>query len=218
MRIRSNVRLSDDEQHGTLILRQRFSHRARRLRAAILAFAGFLICAPFILIVNVVGSGAGLYNMLAAHPVITLQLGLVALLGVFASVYGTYEFVRPSLRARSIRLGQTQVNVAENISGRARVWREPLHAYSGIRHRVTTTSEGAFHTLLIEHPQPERSLHIAYETNLGNQAIIEASERFGLPILNHSSIASRFRPRGKPASRFRGSFRPNRVAEATITP
>jgi hypothetical protein len=94
------------------------------------------------------------------------------------------------------------VNVAENISGRARVWREPLHAYSGIRHRVTTTSEGAFHTLLIEHPQPERSLHIAYETNLGNQAIIEASERFGLPILNHSSIASRFRPRGEQVQRF----------------
>jgi len=218
MRIRSNVRLSDDEQHGTLVLRQRFSHRARRLRAAILAFAGLLICAPFILIVNVVGSNAGLYYMLAAHPAIALQLGFLTLLGISASVYGTYEFIRPSLRARSIRFGRKQVNVVESISGRARVWREPLHAFSGIRHRVTTTSEGAVHTLLVEHPQPERSLHIAHETNLGNQAIIEASERFGLPILDHSSVASRFRLRGKRASWFPSSFRPNGAVEVPVAP
>jgi hypothetical protein len=216
MRIRSNERLSKDDRHGPIFLRQRFSHRSRRLRAATLALAGLMICAPLGLIVNTAGSGTELYSLIQTHAITAFQLGLLGVLGISAFIYGALELTRPALRARAIRLDASQANVAENVSGRSRTWREPLHAYNGIRHQVITTSEGAIHTLLLEHPHPGRTLHLACEANLDNQAIVEASERFGLPILNHPAAATGFKSRGEPRGWFSGRDRPIGIAENPI--
>jgi len=201
MRIRSNERLGNerldnDHQQGPIILRQRFSHRTRWVRAAVLLLTGCLICVPLISIFAASGGHISFASFIAGQPITSIQLSLLALLGVSAICYGAYELFRPALRARTLRLDRLQVHVAESVSGRTRSWREPLNAYRGLRHQVNTTSEGAIHTLLIEHPSPERTLHIVFGTNLSKQTILDVSLRLGLPILDHSSAPAHFWPQG----------------------
>jgi hypothetical protein len=178
--------LADPASEGQLVLRQRFSNSSRRLRAAALTAAGLLLCAPFVMLLGLDQPAAQLSRLAATNPLAALQLALAALLSVAALICGLCQLLRPAIRERVIAFEGDKACVEETVRGRQRRWQEPVDGYRGIRHKVFTTSEGVVHALLLEHHRPNRSLHIAYEPHIADKTILDASRRYGLPVLKAS--------------------------------
>lgn len=193
MRIYQFDRLSNGKSGSgsTLRLEQRFSHSHRRVRAAALAAAGTMICAPFVLILTNAAARGELLPLANQQPYAALQLAIAALLGAVALIFGLGELLQTVVRQRVIEING-QVAVVQDF-GRRRTqrWQEPLTSFKGIRHRVQTRSSGPVHLLMLEHARPARSLCIAYETRIANQVIVEAGRRFDLPILTNTGNSSR---------------------------
>ena len=118
-----------------------------------------------------------------SDPMAVAQLGIVLAIALAALYFGVAELNQPAVRKRVIRLIGDQVIVKETVRGRERRWQEPLASFQGLRHRVRTTSAGTIHTLMFEHVDPARSLHIAYETHITKQVIVDTAVHYKLPIL-----------------------------------
>lgn len=172
------------EENGAFVLRQEFSHARRRLRAGVLVAGGGLGCLPFALLLGDPGARSRIAELAVGDPMALAQLGIALALACAAVLFGAFELTQPMVRKRLIRIANQQVIVDDTARGGCRRWQEPMHAYRGIRHRVHTTSSGTIHTLMLEHAHAARSLHIAYETHIANQAIVEAASRFDLPVLH----------------------------------
>ena len=186
MRIRHMETLSDDTSalDSTLMLEQRFSHSRRRIRAAALAFAGALLCAPFTLVLANQLARAQLVELSSAEPLVAVKLGLAALIGLAALYCGLAALLQRVVRKRIVKIDRGQAIVEDVVGGRKRSWQEPLCSYSGIRHQVQTRSSGPVHILMLEHARSARTLCIAYETHIANQAIVDAGRRYNLPVLS----------------------------------
>lgn len=172
------------KERGAFVLEQEFSHARRRLRAAVLVTGGGLGCLPFVLVLGDAGARGRVGELMSGDPLAMLQLGIALALALAALVFGALELAQPAIRKRLIRIDKNQVIVDDTARGGQRRWQEPMESYRGIRHRVHTTSAGTIHTLVLEHARSARSLHIAYETHIANQAIVEAASRFDLPVLH----------------------------------
>ena len=181
------------EAGDTVVLSQKFSHGHRRVRAFAMALAGFLLCLPLGMVLASSVARTRLVELAASQPAIALQLAGIAALGLTALYFGISELRRPVVEARIIELGTSDAIVDDTLQGSTHRWQAPLSAFIGIRHRVFTTSGGTIHTLLLEHAQPTRSLHIAYETYIANQTIVDAARRYDLPILEPASLSLRKR-------------------------
>lgn len=192
MRIRSiealDSRLGDET--GSIVLRQEFSHARRRLRACVLVGSGGLGCLPFALLLVDAGARSRVGELVSIDPMAMAQLGIALAIALAALFYGAFELTQPEVRKRLIRIEKNQVIVDDTARGGSRRWQEPMESYRGIRHRVHTTSAGTIHTLMLEHAHAARSLHIAYETHIANQAIVEAASRFDLPVLHAGDTGS----------------------------
>ncbi len=166
-----------------LILRQRFSQRGRRLRALVLSTAGVAILVPFGAVAMTGGALDQAAKILAHNPMALPQLGLLFAIGLFATVRGILDFIRPGLKSRNVTIDANTANVEEFIGGRRRRWQEPVNAYRGLRHRVFTTSSGAMHALILEHEDTARSVHLKCGAPISDQAISAAASCLGLPVL-----------------------------------
>ena len=173
---------------GSVVLLQEFSHGHRRVRAFAMAFCGGLLCLPFALVLASAAARARLADLAISDPIAVAQLGIVLAIALATLYFGLTELNQPAVRKRVIRINDDQVIVEDTVRGRERRWQEPVRSYHGIRHRVLTTSAGTIHTLMLEHPHPARSLHIAYETHIANQAIVHAAGHYKLPILRSGSV------------------------------
>ncbi len=185
MRICSFETLGGDAtaEDGSTVLLQKFSHRYRRVRAFALACCGGLLCLPFVLVLSNAPARSRFVELVNSDPMAVAQLGIVLALALAALYCGVAELYQPAVRKRVIRLIGDQVIVKETVRGRERRWQEPVASFLGLRHRVRTTSAGTIHTLMFEHVHPARSLHIAYETHITKQAIVDAAVQYKLPIL-----------------------------------
>jgi len=183
-------RLSGDaaEPVNTIVFSQKFSHGHRRVRAFALASAGLLLCSPFALVLATTASRLRLVELTNAEPIVVAQLAMVAAIGLAAFYFGTAELSREVVRERIIKLDGDNAIVNDTVRGRTHRWQTPISAFRGVRHRVLTTSGGTIHTLQLEHDQPARSLHIAYETYIANQTILDAARQYDLPILQPASL------------------------------
>ncbi len=189
MRICSFETLGSDAtaDDGSVVLLQKFSHHHRRIRAVALALCGGLLCLPFGLVLSNATARTRIAELATSDPTAVAQLGIVLAVALAALYVGVAEISQPAVRKRVIRLNGDQVIVKETVRGRERRWQEPVPSFQGLRHRVQTTSAGTIHTLMLEHVQPARSLHIAYETHIAKQVIVDAAGHYKLPILPSGS-------------------------------
>lgn len=185
MRIKSIETLGStpSADDGSVVLLQKFSCRQRRFRAIALAGCGAILALPLSTILADTAARAHLAALITTDPAAVGQLAIVYTIALGALIFGLLDLFQPVISKRIIRLDPERVRVAETVRGRERVWHEPVDAYRGIRHRIMTTSAGTMHTLSLEHPRAARSLCIAYETHVSNQAMIDAAGRYQLPIL-----------------------------------
>lgn len=184
---------TDAEASDSVVLSQKFSHGHRRVRASAMMLGGLALCTPLGLILSNAAGRARLIELGIAEPMIAVQLATVAMIALAALYFGTAELSRPVVRERVIEFDGANAIVDDTVKGRKHRWQAPMSAFKGIRHRVFTTSGGTIHTLLLEHAVPTRSLHIAYETHIANQTIVEAARRYDLPILEPASSTLRKR-------------------------
>ena len=169
---------------GAMVIHQWFSHRSRRLRALMLVGAATLLLLPFLALSTLDGFQAHVALLAAEHPLSAVQLLALVALAVAAFVFGAVHLVRRGLLKRTIQIEDGRVRVVDVCGGRVVCWEEPVERYVGIRHAVFTTSEGPLHQLSLEHAEPWRSLVIASQRFIGPDAILEAAERYQLPILS----------------------------------
>lgn len=187
MRIRTMERLVGEgaEAEGRIVLRQEFSHASNRMRACMLTAVGALLCTPIAMLLT---NEEARSHFAVLAPLPAIQLILVALMGLAAIAFGLTQLFRPAVRQRVVELRDVEAVVDEKVGRKSQQWREPFSGYRGIRHRVSTTSEGARHSMLLEHRRSKYTLLIAYETHLGNQAMVDAAQRFDLPVLGPESL------------------------------
>ena len=175
----STVEADDD----SVVVLQKFCHRHRRVRSIALALCGGLLALPFGLVWADPSARVHFAALMTSDAGAVLQLAIVFVIALTAGLSGLITLCLPLVTKRVIHIDHERVTVEDTVRGRNRLWYEPIQAYRGIRHRIMTTSAGAVHTLSLEHPLPDRSLCIAYETRISNQAMIDASGRYQLPIL-----------------------------------
>lgn len=184
---------SPRDDDGSVVLVQKFSGHQRRLRAIALAGCGVLLCLPLGAVLADTAARMHLGNLLTTDPAAVGQLAIVCLIALGALLFGLLDLFQPIISKRIIRLEVDRVTVEDTVRGRAHRWHEPVDAYRGIRHQTMTTTSGTVQTLSLEHPQTSRSLCIAYETHVSNQAMLDAAGRYQLPLLPSGSVKLRDR-------------------------
>ena len=195
MRIKTIEVLGDSPSaaDGAVVLLQKFSGRRRHFRAVVMIGCGVFLSLPLSAILVDAAARAHLGGLMTSDPTAVAQLAIVCLLAVAALVCGIVDVLRPIVSKRIIRLEANRVTVEDTVRGRALRWHEPVEAYRGIRHQTVTTSGGTVQTLSLEHPRSSRSLCIAYETHVSNQAMLDAAGRYQLPLLPTGSVSLRDR-------------------------
>ena len=110
---------------------------------------------PFSLIAAHVAQDATLF---VERPETTLKLAAAFVL--WAAVFGwpIVEVARSMANQRCIAIGNDAVSVMERRLFGRKTWLEPLTAYRGIAHHVSSSLSGTRHELLLIHPDPARSV------------------------------------------------------------
>jgi hypothetical protein len=183
MRIESIETLSGEVSDDNFVLRQRFCSSAQRLRDSIVAASGILLALPIAAIVADSGARKLGRDMIVSDPTAIGLLGLCAVLAAAAIVIGLTGLARPDLTRRTVAVDPDGVVVEDIVGRRAQRWREAISAYRGVRHKVSTTSSGARHVLMLEHETPARTVHLAFEPYISQAHVIQTADRFGLPVL-----------------------------------
>lgn len=196
MRIVAIETLAGDSDGDHVVLRQRFSSSGRRLRDAVLLAAGLLLAMPItaILADDVARQHVG--DLAISNPRAVVLLALCAIVAGAMAAIGAIGLARHDPHQRTVAIDPDGVIVEDIIGRRAARWREAIGDFRGLRHRVSTTSEGVRHVLMLEHDQPTRTIHLACEPYISQGHVVQMADRFGLPvlppvILSQSSIWSR---------------------------
>lgn len=166
-----------------LVVRQTFTHRSRLFRAVVLAGASGLLLLPFAVLAATDGVWLQAGLLAANHPLVALQLLVVFFLALGAFIVGGCQLLRPAMRGRTVAFDGARVSVEDDFGGAVVQWEEAIDAFHGLRHHVSTTSEGVLHTLALEHSRPSRSVLIAADRYIDQAVIQNAAARFNKPVL-----------------------------------
>lgn len=130
-------------------------------------------------------------SLALAKPLATLQIVAGVLLLSALLLVPARRLVSDFGRKGLVEIDGNIVRVAERGLFSSRRFREPLHAYRGVAHRIRTTVSGLHHELVLVHPDTHRDVVIALD-RLG-PAVTPASmiARIGLPEIRASDIAHR---------------------------
>ena len=183
MRIKSIETLTGELSDDHFVLRQSFCSSARRLRYSAIATSGILLALPIAAIITHPEARKLVGDLIVSDPVEILLLGLCAVLAAVAILSGLIGLARPGITRRTVAVDPDGVIVEDIIGRRAQRWREAISEYRGVRHKVSTTSAGARHVLMLEHETPARTVHLAFEPYISRAHVIKTADRFGLPVL-----------------------------------
>src|SRR6056297_195959 len=183
MRIRSIEPLAESGSGNELMVEQRFSNGSRQIRGLLILISGLLLSIPFAFIAADAGGRQAAVALAHDNPLAVTQLAIVTLLALTTTLIGSRLIFSKAVRQRTIRIDQNRAVVEDLSRGGAEVWSEPLSSFRGIRHRVITTSEGAVHTLRLEHSLPQRTLLLVYQSNIDDQTVAVTADRLGVPVL-----------------------------------
>lgn len=189
MRIDSIETLAGALDGDHVVLRQSFSSSARRLRDSVIMACGIILALPIAAILANAGGRQLIGEMIVSNPTAILLLGISGLIALIAVVSGALCLSRSDISQRTVAIDPDGVIVEEIIRGRALRWREAMSGYRGIRHKVATTSGGARHVLMLEHDMPARTIHLACEPYISEAHVVEAANRFGLPVLKPVNLS-----------------------------
>ncbi len=196
MRIVAIETLAGDSGGDHVVLRQRFFSSSRRLRDVIILAAGLLLALPLAAILTDDAARQHVGALAVTNPRAVVLLALSAIVAGAMMVTGAVSLARHDPLQRTVAIDPDGVIVEDIVAGRANRWREAIGDFRGLRHRVSTTSEGVRHVLMLEHDQPTRTIHLACEPYISHAHVIKTADRFGLPvlqpvILSQASIWSR---------------------------
>lgn len=183
MRIRSIEPLVRSGSGNELIVKQRFSNGSRQIRGLLVLASGLLLSIPFAVIATDAGGRQVAIALAHDNPLAATQLVIVAVLAITATLIGGRLVFSKAVRQRTIRIDQNRAVVEDLGRGGAEVWSEPLSSFHGVRHHVITTSEGAVHTLRLEHSRPQRTLLLFYQSNIDANTVADTANRLSVPVL-----------------------------------
>lgn len=145
---------------------------------------------PFWLVVVQLASDPGARAVLAARPLVGVQLlaGLLLLACIFG--WPLAVLARRSLARRRITIGNGTVYSEAVGSFRKTSWTEPLADYAGITHRVRTSLSGVRHELVLVHRRPSRSVILLSEPTVEAEAISSVARLFALAEIPSREAAS----------------------------
>lgn len=145
---------------------------------------------PFWLVVVQLASDPGARAVLAARPLVGVQL-LAGLL-VLACIFGwpLAVLARRSLARRRVTIGNGTVHSEAVGSFRKTSWTEPLAAYAGVTHRVRTSLSGVRHELVLVHRRPSRSVILLSGPTVEAEAISSVARLFALAEIPSREAAS----------------------------
>jgi len=163
---------------------------ARFVLLALLVPGLVALMAPFWLVVSQLASDPAARAVIAARPLIALQLvgGFALLLVMFG--WPLVHLARGLRRRRVITIDASKVHSRESGFFRTRVWVEPLSAYVGVAHRVRATLSGVRHELVLVHHNPSKSLILRSSSQISQEAVEMAARLFSLAEIPSREAAS----------------------------
>ncbi len=148
------------------------------------------LLAPFWLVAVQLASDPAARAILAARPIVGVQLlgGLLVLGSIFG--WPLVVLARRALRRRRVRIGNGAVHSeAVGLFGTSS-WTEPLTGYAGLTHRVRTSLSGVRHELVLVHRRPSRSVILLSGSQVPPEAITSAARLFALAEIPSREAAS----------------------------
>lgn len=141
--------------------------------------AAIVAIGPLVILAGHLATGPAALALVLQRP----HASLVALLGLTAWMV---MFGWPMARvlatigsSRHIALANDVVTVRDRRLLRQTTWSQPVCAYVGVAHRVTTSLSGTRHELMLVHPTPARSILLATATKIGQTEIDSVARLLG---------------------------------------
>ncbi len=173
-----------------LLIEQAPEGSGRFVMLALLAPLVVALLVPFWLIVTHLMTDPAARAVLAARPLIGLQLGLGLLVLLWIFGWPLAHLARNAVARRRITIDGSHVRSSDSRSFGRRGWTEPLSAYAGVTHRVQTTHSGVRHELVLVHRRPSRCVILLSSQHISPETIEAAARLLGLAEIPSREAAS----------------------------
>jgi len=164
-----------------LLIEQRAERAGAAIRLALLCVLALIMLSPFVMLAAHAAVEPSARELMQERPQSLFLLGLAlvtlcVLLGWPARIQ-----LRRLVESRLIAIDQDWVGVREKTLFGEKTWRQPLSAYSGIRHRIRATVSGSRHEIVLTHSDPRFAIVLATPDPLCSAEIEHFCEALGLP-------------------------------------
>ena len=153
------------------------------LKAGILVAASVALLAPFGLLATTKAAHGAVLKIAETQPSAFLQLLLTLLLATIALLWSFKALLQMPPVLQRVRIHQGRVMCRDRTWYGERTWEQPLAAYRGLRHRVTTTSDGLRHELIMEHPCPRFGVLLHHGAKISENEVAEMARVLALRAL-----------------------------------
>jgi hypothetical protein len=176
----------------------------RRSEPKLKRLPGLLLMAMLAALIVIPQIGLAIYALaspelraaLAANPIAAVELAVAFAFWAALVCWPLRNIIVAMASDRMIDIRNGEVMVIDRTPFSSHGWRMPLATYNGVRVRLRTSLSSIQQDVVLEHPDPRRSVILATAAQIGKGEILELSRILGVPLLLSGDTAGTSGPSG----------------------